>query len=119
MATKNKQHDTYVLGINEENEIVFFKTYNYQIDSDEAQADLYKIQQDKLNWQIGDLKKHLQELMIVKKKWNDLDRQISNCYADEFESQNNQLKDNDNLSDSKNADLTTIGELAANAFGYM
>ncbi|MDM1542009.1 hypothetical protein [Empedobacter sp. 189-2] len=119
MATKNKQHDTYVIGINEENEIVFFKTYNYQIDSDEAQADLYKIQQDKLNWQIGDLKKHLQELMIIKKKWNDLDRQISKCYANVLEVDEDDLTDEDDLSDYENADLTTIGELAAIAFGYM
>lgn len=116
MATEIKPHDTYVLGLNEENKIVFFKTYNYQIHSDYAQADLAKITEEGLIWEIGYLKNKLQELIDIEKKWNDLDDKIGRCYPDTLEVDEDDLTDEDDYED---ADLCTIGEIAASAFGYL
>ncbi|UWX67958.1 hypothetical protein NZD85_04965 [Empedobacter stercoris] len=119
MTTKNKPHDTYVLGLNTENKIVFFKTYNYETEKDEAQKDLEHIRQQGLTWEIGELKDKIQYLLNINKKWNDLDDKIGRCYPDTLEVDEDNLTDEDDLSYYENADLTTIGELAAIAFGYL
>lgn len=99
--------DTYVLGLNKENKIIFFKTYNYQIQSDEAQSDLAKLQNGEVIWEIGELERKIQYLLNVKKKFDDLDNEISKFYENEEGEVEN------------NGDLTDIGELAASAFGYL
>ena len=63
MSTKNNIQDTYVLGLNELNEIAFFKTYNYESEKDEAQKDLEHIRQQGLTWEIGELKNKIQDLI--------------------------------------------------------
>ncbi len=108
MATEIKPHDTYVLGLNEENKIVFFKTYNYETESDSTQADLAKIQEEGLIWETGYLKNKLQELIDIEKKWNDLYEQIGDYY---FENEEGETELSWNLND--------IGKKASKAFGYM
>lgn len=51
---------------------------------------------------------------MFKKKWDDLDTKISKCYPECFD------EDYDSNEECyENADLCTIGELAAQAFGYL
>lgn len=114
MASEIKE--TYVLGINTENEIAFFKTYNYESEKDEAQKDLEHIRQQGLTWEIGELKNKIQNLLNINKKWNDLDDKIGRCYPDTLEVDEDDLTDEDYFED---ADLCTIGEIAASAFGYL
>lgn len=51
---------------------------------------------------------------IKAKKWDDLDTKISKCYPECFDED-----DDSNEECYENADLCTIGELAAQAFGYL
>lgn len=106
MASEIKE--TYVLGINTENEIAFFKTYNYESEKDEAQKDLKEIQEQNLIWEIGDLKNKIQNLLTTEKKWNDLENQIATYYKE----------DEDGFTENTWS-LTEIGEDAASAFGFM
>ena len=108
MSTKNNIQDTYVLGLNELNEIAFFKTYNYESEKDEAQKDLEHIRQQGLTWEIGELKNKIQDLLNINKKWNDLEAQIATYYEE----------DEDGCTQYEWC-LTEIGEDAAGAFGFM
>lgn len=114
MKTENNTHDTYVLGINKEREIKFFKTYNYSIQEAEAQSDLKQIQSTNQTWEIGRLTSKIQELLYVQKKWYDLEEKISKCYPEYLDE-----ADEEGEEYYENADLTTIGELAASAFGFL
>ncbi|WP_313579851.1 hypothetical protein [Chishuiella sp.] len=112
MPIENKTHDTYVLGLNQKREITFFKTYDYPKEQAEAQKDLKYVQENHSTWEIGDLKNKIQNLLNVQKKWDDLDNEISKCYPECFD-------DDENEECYENADLCTIGELAAQTFGYL
>lgn len=114
MKTENNTHDTYVLGLNKEREITFFKTYDYSKQEAEAQEDLKQVQENHFTWEIGNLKEKIQYFLRVQKKWDDLESKIAKCYPE-------CLDEDDEESDEyyENADLTTIGELAASAFGFL
>lgn len=45
-------HDTFVLGINENHEIIFLKGYDYSTQKDEAQSDLKYVQDNFKSWYI-------------------------------------------------------------------
>ena len=50
-------HDTYVLGKNNNDEVVFLKTYIYENQKQEAQKDLKEIIDAGLVWKIGHISK--------------------------------------------------------------
>ena len=51
----------------------------------------------------------IKEWKAKAEKWDKLDAEINKCYYDE---------DGEELDDEEGGDLITIGELAAEAFGY-
>ena len=58
-------------------------------------------------------KKELETLKAKAEKWDKLDKQISKCYCDE---DGEYSEDNPEI---EGADLCTIGEMAASAFGWL
>lgn len=50
----NTSHCTIICGINKESgKIIFFKSYDYKKDSEQAQSDLKKVIESGLGWRIG------------------------------------------------------------------
>lgn len=46
-------HETFVVGFNENDEIIFFKSYEYKSQKNEAQLDLKWVRDNCHHWEIG------------------------------------------------------------------
>lgn len=55
MNTENKPatHETFVVGFNDQSQVVFFKSYEYLKQKEEAQSDLKWVQDNCNHWEIG------------------------------------------------------------------
>ena len=46
-------HETFIVGFNDKQQVIFFKSYEYLKQKDEAQSDLKWVQENCDHWEIG------------------------------------------------------------------
>ena len=101
-------HDTVLTGTEKETgNLVFFKSYHYETEKEQAQADLKEVQDAGHVWWIG----RADHMVNLVSKWNQLSEEISNIYSDPDEDN----EDEDWKSPKEQIELS--GKLVSETFG--